>query len=254
MIRIDKGDPPSILLGKGKTQRGIHCDKYRQDPDAYRNGSRSFDFKASIYAHKDVKQNLIDTQNGKCCFCESVVRADGEVEHFRPKSSVKQGGGDSPQRPGYYWLAYEWNNLYLSCGPCNKFKGILFPLEKPAHRARDHEQDIEREQPLLVAPISEEPRAFVGFRSEVAFPVNDSQKGSTTIETVRLNRESLQERRLEKLQLLKKLYQITTKRDPRLAGLAKEAQQKLEQAARDSGEFAAAVRAAIATNFRYVLG
>ncbi len=79
------------------------------------NGAIQFQFKKSIYANKVVKDALVVAQHSKCAFCESAFLhvAFGAVEHFRPKSGVKQRASDPLSRPGYFWLAYEWSNLLV---------------------------------------------------------------------------------------------------------------------------------------------
>lgn len=80
----------------------------------YDNGVRTFNFNNKIYGAKDVKGTLIDIQNYKCAFCEARIGHidDGDVEHFRPKKGFIQIEGDKLTRPGYYWLAYDWDNLF----------------------------------------------------------------------------------------------------------------------------------------------
>ncbi len=60
------------------------------------------------YKYEDIKEKLINIYNDKCAYCESKERRL-QVEHFRPKSK-------------YYWLAYSWDNLLLSCSACNSKK------------------------------------------------------------------------------------------------------------------------------------
>nr|WP_239015299.1 AAA family ATPase [Archangium violaceum] len=82
-----------------------------------------------------------DEARGKCAFCESQLAhiSYGDVEHFRPKAGWRQEEGGPLGRPGYYWLAYEWTNLFLACTLCNQqFKRNLFPLRTPSRRARSH--------------------------------------------------------------------------------------------------------------------
>src|SRR5207248_2896103 len=73
----------------------------------------------------------------------------GDVEHFRPKGGYKQRETDELKRPGYYWLAYAWDNLFCSCQLCNqRFKRNLFPLRDGRRRARSHTHKLDKEQPL----------------------------------------------------------------------------------------------------------
>lgn len=67
------------------------------------------------YKTNDIKAALNDIYHGKCAFCETKSESM-HVEHFRPK------------RGGYYWLAYSWDNLLLSCPTCNTNKSDDFPL------------------------------------------------------------------------------------------------------------------------------
>ena len=103
-----------------------------------------------IYADDWVKAALEELFHRKCAYCEAPIgaEADWNVEHFRPKGRVAERHG----HPGYYWLAYEWLNLYPVCEHCNQRRkdrplwGDLqfaeaggkqdqFPLEDEATRA-----------------------------------------------------------------------------------------------------------------------
>lgn len=261
MIRIRKtGAIPEKLVKDGKSKRRSHCSAYSRDPVAYQTGEKKFEFSSTIYAHESVKQELIAAQQGKCCFCERLIGTDGDVEHFRPKQAYKQAAGETLQRPGYYWLAYEWDNLYLSCPACNqRHKQNLFPLQNPAARAANHKQRIDSEQPLFVDPGTENPEEFIGFRGEVAFAINGNQKGQVTIDSLKLNQRSLPEARFQRLDLLKGLHGIVklAAKQPSDIELQKEAEKAtelLEKAVRDSAEFSAAARCAIDTNFKFMLG
>ena len=75
----------------------------------------------------------------------------GDVEHYRPKGAI--GSGKTKIRPGYYWLAYNWNNLYYACADCNQYrKRAAFPLVDETNRALDHHGAIGNEDPLILDP------------------------------------------------------------------------------------------------------
>ena len=89
---------------------------------------------------KDFKQDLNNAQRGKCAYCEVMIAADrysGDVEHYRPKNRVDELTIVKSRRKqqtvwtsGYWWLAYEWRNYLLACGPCNsRFKRNCLPVE-----------------------------------------------------------------------------------------------------------------------------
>ncbi len=260
MIRIHKPKtPPEKLTIDGKQKRRSHCTSYSRNPSTYETGTKKFEFDSSIYAHKTVKQALIKAQHQKCCFCERLIGTDGDVEHFRPKQAYKQATGEALKYPAYYWLAYEWENLYLACTGCNqRHKQNLFPLQNPAERATNHKEKIEQEQPLFIDLGKENPEDFIGFRGVIAYAIQGSQRVQTTIDSLKLNNRSLPEARLEKLQPLRGLNQVLLlamqrQDDQEFQELAREAKDILENAVLDSAEFASVARCAINSDFQYVI-
>ncbi|MGB8700070.1 MAG: hypothetical protein WCD18_11695 [Thermosynechococcaceae cyanobacterium] len=259
MIRIEKPkSAPKKLAQEGKAKTDSHIQDYNLSPQDYQSGNKKFNFDSNIYGDRSVKEALILAQHKKCCFCERLIGDDGDVEHFRPKSAYKQKG-NKLERPGYFWLAYDWDNLYLSCGPCNqRQKRNLFPLVDPAKRAQLQNNDIALEDPLFVDPGKEEPSHHIGFRGETPYPIPDSIKGKTTISSLKLDRDILNDARLRHLQTLKTLYQLTEvaikqPQNKTLQDLAAEAEKALQDAISDQAEFAAATRAALQDQFKYVL-
>ncbi|MED5371162.1 MAG: hypothetical protein VX899_09125 [Myxococcota bacterium] len=201
MIKVRKREEgPAVLRDSGATSTAALC-------RAYDRGERHFEFDRGIYAHSSVKSALVDDQHAKCCFCESKVTAVayGDVEHFRPKGGYRQEPGDSLISPGYYWLAYEWSNLFLSCQICNqRYKRNLFPLVDPAARAKNHHHSLAAEHPLLVAPDGQ-PEEHIAFDEEVAVGTTDA--GRVSVTTLDLNRYELTEARLA---LLKPMRMMET--------------------------------------------
>jgi uncharacterized protein (TIGR02646 family) len=262
VIRINKPKAiPARLIKEGKAKTDSHIQEYKQSPQDYQSGKKQFSFSSNIYGHSSIKQALIQAQHKKCCFCERLIGDDGDVEHFRPKSAYKQKG-QRLERPGYYWLAYDWDNLYLSCGPCNqRQKKNLFPLAYPVTRAQLNNNDIILEDPLFVNPGEEDPSQHISFRGEVPYPIPGSTKGQPTITALKLDRDILNDARLRHLKMQKALYEIIQlaskkpKNDDWQAfhDQAAQAQKMLEEAISDHAEFAAATRAALQDKFTNVL-
>ena len=71
-----------------------------------------------VYAHAEVRKSLEKLFFDKCAYCEwkPTGGSDWDVEHYRPKGRVYE----NEHHPGYYWLVYTWNNLFLSCTHCNQ--------------------------------------------------------------------------------------------------------------------------------------
>jgi uncharacterized protein (TIGR02646 family) len=169
----------------------------------------AYKFKANLYGSKEVKTKLKALQNDKCCFCEAKVShvSHGDVEHYRPKAGWIQSEKGKLIKPGYYWLAYDFANLYLACQICNQtYKRNYFPLARPGQRARNHKRSIRKEQPLIIDPGGGDPDRHLTFHEEVMVP--RTAKGKETIKRTGLNREEIVRSRFEYLELLGTLARV----------------------------------------------
>ena len=234
MIFVDKPTPPVDLLN-GESLKNDYCSSFVRDSKAYKNGTKKFEFNNRIYGHENVKAKLLEAQFNKCCYCESNIgsTSPGDVEHYRPKAYSQQDRGQSKIFPGYYWLVYDWDNLFVSCEICNSsHKKNYFPLSNPNARARDHSGDLTNEEPLILNPGEcIDSCNHISFHCELAKGI--TKAGKTTVEMIGLNRHPLQESRLEKLALLKHLcniVRILESRNGNDAQISIEATQKLIQA------------------------
>lgn len=179
MIKIDrqKVEAPEILTkekGRGykETQKAI---AHYSIPE---NASSSYK-KFKVYSDTEVKEALIALCDEKCAYCESKFLHvySGDVEHFRPKGRISDAINP---KPGYYWLAADWDNLLLSCRNCNqKLKHLTgdnlakqtmgkvdqFPLLDGGLHIQDHETGIDAEEPfrLLINPCKENPEDFFEY-------------------------------------------------------------------------------------------
>lgn len=162
---------------------------------------------SKIYAHGQVRIALEELFHEKCAYCRKPTEdTDWEVEHFRPKKRVAERGN----HPGYYWLAYKWENLYPSCERCNQHrrdkprwgnrrygraggKADQFPLMDEANRAMSHDDDVGLERPLLIDPCgNDDPERHLDYdvKGEI-YPRRGSVLGRATIDVLNLNRSRL---------------------------------------------------------------
>ncbi len=163
---------------------------------------------------QDFKDDFSAQQHGRCGYCEINVMVGhfGDVEHFAPKNEVaefhvgdNEGSevehlaslkGRSPSlkiNPGYWWLAYEWDNYLLSCMICNQtWKNSLFPVKHPPPRA-GAPLETDAESILLLNPFgSRDPARHLRFDiNGFVSPRNGSIHGRETIRTCGLNRLAL---------------------------------------------------------------
>lgn len=239
MVQIDKSavSVPAILTSEGRG--GVTTNALIIEAEG---GAQTFDFDSSIYGHKSVKVLLRQLQHGKCCFCEDHIAhvEHGDVEHFRPKGGFQIDEQQSLQTPGYYWLAYDFNNLFYCCQICNQvYKKNYFPLADESKRVRSHSQDFRLEDSLLIHPEFDNPDEHLTFADEVIKPLNGSQKGIATIKRVGLDRPELEDDRFVYLKTLRILAAVARGDGPQ----ATVAQQHFKDISKPTAVYSLMVRA-----------
>lgn len=201
MIRVERNriTPPEIFRPGGPAEKELDLAHEFFSPTAMMIRQQRFDFK--IYRQRQVKESLTELFYGKCAYCESKIgiSAPIDVELFRPKASVVE----SPDHPGYWWLAMVWENLLSSCADCNRVrlhegvrtgKANRFPLVDESKRAFTPEANISDEQPLLLDPCNDYPEKHLVFEP-TGRVISDTVRGNTTIAVLGLNRPGLVEAR-----------------------------------------------------------
>ena len=133
-----------------------------QDITALEESQRSSEIKNKSQIWAELKSSLGELSRKKCWYCETKQeRSDMQVDHFRPKSRVGEEGCEN--HPGYWWLAFEWENLRYSCTYCNSIrrdaetdmtggKADRFPLRDEAERCWTPDDSLPEEQPVLLDP------------------------------------------------------------------------------------------------------
>lgn len=209
-------------------------------------GKFDYKFNSAIYGHSEVKNSLIELQDYKCCFCESKIGhiSYGDVEHFRPKGGWIQDT-ETLNQPGYYWLAYAWDNLLLSCQKCNqRYKRNFFPLVNNATR-NINTRDISAELPLFINPVNENPEDFISFNEEIPIAIDENIRGVETVNKLRLDRELLNEQRRQKLNMLRDIYDLAKgyPETPQKGNARNKVQKYLDESKLDETEYASMMRA-----------
>jgi uncharacterized protein (TIGR02646 family) len=249
VIRVRKpAAPPAVLVTRGAAETARMCAAYLANRRDYRSGRRRFEFDRKLYGAPEVRRALLAAQHGKCAFCEARIAhvMYGDVEHFRPKGGFRRG--KRLMLPGYYWLAYAWDNLLLACQLCNqRHKRSAFPLAKGAVRVRSHLGDLTKERPRFVHPANEDPEQLIGFREHVAYPIGDNPRALATITGLGLNREEIKAQRRRHWETLTHFLRVAhltpTAAPSELNALIAEAIQAVAGAISDDAEYAAMARA-----------
>lgn len=166
----------------------------------------------SRYKSKDIKTALADQYKSKCAFCEQKVE-QFHVEHFRPKAD-------------YYWLAFSWDNLLLSCPTCNGRKDTNFDCNNGQTTLQSGDTAIihelasvyaAREGNHLIHPEIEDAEPLLEFGKDGSIRSSDA-RADYTITTCKLDRKYLCEARqaaLDKFEKAKaqRWYKYQTTRD-----------------------------------------
>jgi hypothetical protein len=217
MIAIKRPPAPAFLAdpaGKwySETQRAIAH---------YAVPNQTADFEFNAYRDPRLKTELKKVFV-KCAYCDYNYAPvyDGDVEHFRPKGRVRE---KIPQKPGYYWLANDWDNLLLSCQHCNQSRKQLlegdtdpiargkldqFPVADPLRRACNPADpfDADEEVRYLLNPCRDNPAEHLAYEKEEAVRVPLSDKGTYSIDVYVLQRGELVAAR--KKSMLEIMHQI----------------------------------------------
>lgn len=168
MIRYD------VTLEELRTRIERHrpgwIDRARARTDKFRNAGR-YEEEQSIWS--EIKPVFMELQGHKCCFCErrfesgALGRYELDLEHFRPKRSVKKwpcpralrDSGISPTVPpgrntGYHLLAYHLLNYAAACKACNSgLKKNYFPISGSYDLTGTNPSTMSAERPWLLYPI-----------------------------------------------------------------------------------------------------
>ena len=137
-----------------------------------------------------LREAFATYSSDKCWYIECKnLGTDDDIDHFRPKSAVKE----DPDHPGYYWLAFEWTNLWLSCHRANRprmnpetgeteGKAAHFPLVNPAARAQEPGDDLALEVPALLDPKKLADVVLLSFRPNGEVDLSPEYKGQVFAE------------------------------------------------------------------------
>ena len=168
--------------------------------------------------YKIIHDELIEIYHNKCAYCEkNLSDTDSPVEHYRPKNKANVNWSKCENNYSYYWLAYSWSNLILSCKQCNGNKGNCFNIKgKRAEYSGENLKKLQYfnydkdEMPLLINP---EQLTESELEKQFYFEINGEIVGITdemkyTIIICDLNRHTLKnEKRLNLLNTYLKRYQ-----------------------------------------------
>jgi uncharacterized protein (TIGR02646 family) len=205
MIYVDRNKVPmpAIFYSKQVEIAKRRLEEFYARPKESRSQvkySRPFD----PMMRSEFSRAVYELFNGKCAYCESLIPLEvtkSKYNHFRPKSGAR-GFEKEFSTDHYWWLTYEWHNLYSCCLVCDQYKSTWFPVE--GDRAAIN-TPILNEKALLIDPCWDRPEEHLVYKDqgEVDFL---SLRGKTTIEIIKLNRAELVKARIREANKLKEQW------------------------------------------------
>ncbi len=172
MRYIKRFDKPNILVEKQKEWTEKFIDSGKDRPDS------------SKYGHSEIKSSLFAMSHNKCFYCETVLKGqNSEIDHYIEVSEDKN-------------LAFEWNNLYLSCSLCNKkLSNKTISASTALNPCLDADSEIQN---------------HIEFEDEqISFL---TEKGELTIKKYKLSSEKLDWSRMQELKKFNNLLNIIKNR------------------------------------------
>lgn len=252
MIHVDRTSVPApAVLSSAKAVEAFSVAKaFYENPISSRLQERA-EFNLAIW--EQIKPDLAKLFYAKCAYCETRILSStgSEVNRFRPKGGSLNLNGKF-DADHYWWLAYEWFNLYLACRICHRNKASRFPVS--SHRVKVPKgaraklgaswfsKDLRSEKPLLLDPCEPgfDPDAHLLFDPETGSVAGLTDRGNVTIEILDLNRPDLIEGRQRVLTRVASLVnQLVETLNPK--GIL----EPLRAAQKPSNEYAAAQRQVI---------
>lgn len=175
MIKIDKQSEPNVLVVNKSTWSALLMGYVARGEVVPANLS-------SNYNQEEVKNALREEARGKCMYCESNMShiAHEHIEHIKPKAKDK-----------YPDLTFEWANLGLACPKCNINKGDFYDEDVP-----------------FINPYSEDPELSLFSSGPWIYPMPGNDRGFITEQKIQLNRVDLIEKRLERINEIRRLIEL----------------------------------------------
>src|SRR5687768_15276735 len=163
----------------------------------------------NLYKSKRIKKEFFFAKEGpfggRCAYCECYLNdfQQPDIDHFRPKKGVTDkddnpalvvdANGKRIHHQGYYWLAYEWDNLLPTCKICNEPSEIdgrkigkhnRFPVDGDYAAAPE---GIPDEKPLLINPTQDDPAEHIAIDLATGLVNYQTPRGDMCIQIFGLN-------------------------------------------------------------------
>lgn len=189
MIEINKGKETNFLSSRDVQ---LAIEKMNDFYSSKNRSQKRYDFPFLKEIDSKLKPIYSDLFHRKCGYCESKIEHLnlGTIDRFRPYNGVRDENEYFEDL--YWWLTYDSENLVYSCKECSQYKANYFPIQ--GARLASKAEILLNEEPLLLNPFQDiiEKHLKIGDEGALEYV---TKKGLQTIELLRLNRNSLIEKR-----------------------------------------------------------
>ena len=148
---------------------------------------------AELWKNPVLKRDFRDFFNDKCWYTEVPLAGfDIDIDHFRPKSEVKQFENYNYNVPlaatGYYWLKNDPKNYRGSCIYANRPRGdggkrTWFPLHRDSQYLTP--ANTEQEKPLLLDPCNQNDVNLIAYSGNEIFCTSLEEDDKTRVSVSR---------------------------------------------------------------------
>lgn len=216
-VNRDRIPKPDFFTSKGYKQAQNNLKSFYDVPLEERRQRRYTDKSMP----RELRASLHELFGNKCAYCETKVDFNRDrfewnnpvsksgysnmsdenfsiINHFRPRNNAKGFGKEDASVDHYWWLTFEWYNLYLSCFKCNRNKANWFPVGGERVEVREGYKSFKKyyylhrtERPQLLDPCFDYPDEHIDYDLKSGMLHGKTRKGNTTIEILNLNRRDL---------------------------------------------------------------
>lgn len=205
MIKITLSDPGTAAWKRWRVRCQTATKKLRRTVESGEKWEVT-----NLYKSKTIKREFFFAKEGpfggRCAYCECYLNdfQHPDIDHFRPKKGVTDkddnpavvfdANGNKSYHRGYYWLAYDAENLLPTCKICNEPSEIdgrkigkhnRFPVVKDRYAVIP--EAIPSEKPLLINPTCEDPAAHLSVDLATGLMKHTSPRGRMCIRIFGLN-------------------------------------------------------------------
>lgn len=196
MIKYHHGSIPKVFNTKRVKEKQQKVLQFYSRPLHERRQDR---FEDEHYHSLSIRNDVQKKFNGHCAFCDRVFdndKVEMVIHSFRPQQAA-QDEKSNEHLDYYYWLIYEWENIYPLCQDCHSYKWSFFPVKRGTRAKIEMplNEIYKYEKPKILDPCQTDPEDVLYYNDKGEI-FGRTPEAKLTISRLRLNRAELKEGRV----------------------------------------------------------